>query len=154
MLNLPVSRTLRATDCQQPETRVTSQKQAERLVTGCPTFGPCACPAVHFGDTVSAPSEVDALRQQRRQPPEPIHIQNRRPKDWIDHASFGAGEVSESQGDKLDINFVHRGRKTLLTSTELNRAIAPGEGSKIPRDKSKPRTSQLKVKSPSETITG
>jgi hypothetical protein len=81
-------------------------------------------------------------------PPEPVHIQNWKPKDWIDHASFGVGQVSESRGDKLDIDFVNGGRKTLLTSTELNRAIAPGGGSKVPRDKSKPRTSQLKVKSP------
>jgi hypothetical protein len=80
--------------------------------------------------------------------PTPILIRNWRPQDWIDHASFGIGQVSESRGDKLDIDFVNGGRKTLLKSTELNRAVAPGEGFKFPRDKSKPRSGQLKVKSP------
>jgi hypothetical protein len=79
--------------------------------------------------------------------PQPIHIKNWRPQDWIDHASFGVGQVSESRGDKLDIDFVNGGRKTLLKSTELNRAVAPSEDFKFPRDKSKPRSGQLKVKS-------
>jgi hypothetical protein len=80
-------------------------------------------------------------------PPQPIHIKNWRPQDWIDHASFGVGQVSESRGDKLDIDFVNGGRRTLLKSTELNRAVAPSEGFKFPRDKSKSRSGQLKVKS-------
>jgi hypothetical protein len=75
-------------------------------------------------------------------------FRNWKPQDWIDHASFGVGQVSESRGDKLDIDFVNGGRKTLLKSTELNRAVAPGEGFKLPRDKSTPRSGQLKVKSP------
>jgi hypothetical protein len=79
--------------------------------------------------------------------PTPILIRNWKAQDWIDHASFGVGQVSESRGDKLDIDFVNGGRKTLLKSTELNRAVAPGEGFKFPRDKSKPRSGQLKVKS-------
>ncbi len=80
--------------------------------------------------------------------PQPLHIRNWRPQDWIDHASFGLGQVSVSRGDKLDIDFVNGGRKTLLKSTELNRAVAPSADFKFPRDKSKPRISQLKVKSP------
>jgi hypothetical protein len=79
--------------------------------------------------------------------PTPILIRNWKPQDWIDHASFGVGQVSESRGDKLDIDFVNGGRKTLLKSTELNRAVAPGEGFKFPRDKSKPCSGQSKVKS-------
>jgi hypothetical protein len=79
--------------------------------------------------------------------PQPIHITNWRPRDWVDHFSFGVGQVSECRGDKLDIDFVKGGRKTLLKSTELNRAVAPSEVVKAPRDKSKPRTRQLKVKS-------
>jgi len=78
--------------------------------------------------------------------PESILIQNWKPKDWIAHASFGVGQVSESRGDKLDIDFVNSGRRTLLKSTELNRAAAPGASFKFPRDKSKPRTSKSKVK--------
>jgi hypothetical protein len=80
--------------------------------------------------------------------PKPISIRNWKSQDWIDHASFGVGQVSESRGDKLDIDFVNGGRKTLLKSTELNRADAPVAGLEFPRVKSKPRSGQLKVKSP------
>ena len=73
----------------------------------------------------------------------PISIGSWKPQDWIDHASFGVGQVSESRGDKLDIDFVNGGRKTLLKSTELNPADAPGAGFKFRRNKSKPRSGQL-----------
>jgi hypothetical protein len=79
-------------------------------------------------------------------PATPALTRNWRAQDWIDHASFGVGQVSESRGDKLDIDFVNGGRKTLLRSTELSRAAAPSADFKFPRDKSKPRASQLKVK--------
>ena len=80
-------------------------------------------------------------------PAESVSIRNWRPQDWIAHSLFGIGQVSVSRGDKLDIDFVNGGRKTLLKSTELNRAVAPGAGVKVPRDKSNPRTRQVKVKS-------
>ena len=80
-------------------------------------------------------------------PPQPIPRKNWRAQDWIDHALFAVGQISESRGDKLDIDFVSGGRKTLLKSTELNQAVAPGAGFNFPRDKSKPRSGQLKVKS-------
>jgi|HubBroStandDraft_6_1064221.scaffolds.fasta_scaffold190686_2 hypothetical protein len=86
-------------------------------------------------------------------PAEPVNIRNWRPQDWIAHALFGIGQVSVSRGDKLDIDFVNGGRKTLLRSTALNRAVAPSADVKLPRDKSKPRTRQLKVKS-LQTATG
>jgi len=38
--------------------------------------------------------------------------------------------------------------RTLLKSTQLNRAPAPGAGFKFPRAKGKPRTKQLTLKSP------
>jgi hypothetical protein len=76
-----------------------------------------------------------------------IHIRNWKPQDWIEHFSFGIGRVSEARGDKLDIDFVNGGRRTLLKSTELTRAVAPGDGFKFPRNKSKSRTRQLKVES-------
>jgi len=78
----------------------------------------------------------------------PILIRNWKSQDWIEHASFGAGQISEVRGDKLDIDFVNSGRRTLLKSTELNRAVAPNAGFKFPRYKGKPHTGQLKVKSP------
>jgi hypothetical protein len=85
-------------------------------------------------------------------PPKPILIRHWKPQDWIDHALFGVGQVSESRGDKLDIDFVNGGRKTLLKSTELNRAAAPSAGFKFPRVKSKPRTGQLEAKKPTKTV--
>ena len=81
-------------------------------------------------------------------PQKSIPIRHWKAQDWIDHASFGVGQVSESRGDKLDIDFVNGGRKTLLKSTELNRAVAPSEGFKFPRVKNKLRSVPLKVKSP------
>ncbi len=102
------------------------------------------------GSTVHA--EVVALMEALKAEPEkPSFIRNWKAKDWIDHASFGVGQVNLSRGDKLDIDFVNGGRKTLLKSTELNRAAAPSGDIKLPRVKSNPRTGQLKVKSPPET---
>ena len=83
----------------------------------------------------------------KAEPQKPILVRNWKPLDWIDHALFGVGQVSVSRGDKLDIDFVNGGRKTLLKSTELNRAAAPSAGFKFPRDKSKSRTTQSKAKS-------
>jgi hypothetical protein len=85
-------------------------------------------------------------------PLKPILIRKWKPQDWIDHASFGVGRVNEVRGDKLDIDFVNSGRRTLLKSTELNRAVAPSAGFKFPRYKSKPRTRQLQVKSPPKRL--
>jgi hypothetical protein len=84
-------------------------------------------------------------------PSQPIRVKNWKPQDWIEHSSFGVGQVSEARGDKLDIDFVNVGRRTLLKSTELNRAVAPNAGFTFPREKGKPRIRQLKVKA-SETI--
>jgi hypothetical protein len=88
---------------------------------------------------------MEALNADRQKP---TPIRNWKPQDWIDHASFGVGQVSESRGDKLDIEFVNGSRKTLLKSTELNRAVAPSEGFKFPRVKNNPRSVPSKVKSP------
>jgi hypothetical protein len=85
-------------------------------------------------------------------PLKPIVIRNWKPQDWIEHASFGVGQVSEVRGDKLDIDFVNSGRRTLLKSTELNRAVAPSAGFKFPRYNSKPRPGQLKAKSPPKRL--
>jgi hypothetical protein len=88
----------------------------------------------------------------KREPEKVIPIRNWKPLDWIDHASFGVGRVSESRGDKLDIDFVNGGRKTLLRSTVLNRAVAPDAGFKFPREKSKTRSTVVKVKKTSEVF--
>jgi hypothetical protein len=88
------------------------------------------------------------MEAMKADPEKLIPIRHWKAQDWIDHASFGIGQVSESRGDKLDIDFVNGGRKTLLKSTELNRAVPPSEGFKFPRVKNKPRSLPLKVKSP------
>jgi hypothetical protein len=83
-----------------------------------------------------------------------IPVRNWKPLDWIHHVSFGVGQVSELRGDKLDIDFVEGGRRTLLISTQLNRAVAPSEGSKIPRDKGKTRSGVVNSKNNSEVLAG
>jgi hypothetical protein len=87
------------------------------------------------------------MEAEKVDPKKLIPVKKWKPLDWIDHASFGVGRVSESRGDKLDIDFVNGGRKTLLRSTELNRAVAPGAGFKFPRNKGKSRAGLVKVKS-------
>jgi hypothetical protein len=34
-----------------------------------------------------------------------------RPANWIEHATFGIGQVSEIREDKLDIDFLNHGRR-------------------------------------------
>jgi len=113
-----------------------------------PMFGSCPCPTTSFRNTVLHSEVVVHMEAVKAAPSQPIHVKHWKPQDWIDHASFGVGQVSEARGDKLDIDFVNGGRRTLLKSTELNRAVAPDAGFKSPRAKGKPRTIQLKVKSP------
>jgi hypothetical protein len=69
---------------------------------------------------------------------------NWKAQDWIEHASFGLGRVNESRGDRLDIDFVNSGVKTILTTTELKRANPPSLDFKFTRDKRKSGASQLK----------
>jgi hypothetical protein len=72
-------------------------------------------------------------------------LRNWKAHDWIEHASFGLGQISESREDKLDIDFVSGGRKTILKSTELRPAASPSTDFKLPRVKSKSRTPRMKV---------
>jgi hypothetical protein len=62
---------------------------------------------------------------------------NWKSQDWNEHASFGLGCVSESRGDRLDIDFVNSGAKTILTTTELKRANPPSSDFKFTRVKRK-----------------
>jgi hypothetical protein len=70
-------------------------------------------------------------------------LRNWTAQDWIEHASFGIGQVSESREDKLDIEFVSSGRKTILKSTELKSAAPPIPDFKFPKVKS--HTARTKV---------
>jgi hypothetical protein len=72
-------------------------------------------------------------------------LMNWKAQDWIEHASFGLGQVSESREDKLDIEFVSSGRKTILKSTELKPAASPSPEFKFPSVKGKSRSPRIKV---------
>lgn len=52
---------------------------------------------------------------------------NWKPQDWIEHASFGLGRVNENRGDRLDIDFISFGSKTILKTTELKHAVPPAD---------------------------
>jgi hypothetical protein len=71
-----------------------------------------------------------------------------KPQDWIEHASFGLGRVNENRGDRLDIQFINSGAKTILRTTDLKPASPPSLDFRFPRDKRKSRTPQVKVESP------
>jgi hypothetical protein len=71
-----------------------------------------------------------------------------KPEDWVEHSTFGIGQVGEDRGDKLDIEFVSTGRKTLLKSTELKPASPPCPDFKFPKPKGKSRTPQFRVERP------
>ena len=69
---------------------------------------------------------------------------NWKPEDWIEHASFGLGRVNENRGDRLDIEFINSGSKTILRTTELKPAVPPSDFM-APRVKRKPRSPRIKV---------
>ena len=67
-------------------------------------------------------------------------------KDWIKHPSFGLGRVSEDRGDRVDIEFINVGAKTILKTTVLKPAEPPSRDFKFPQDKNKSRSSQMSPK--------
>jgi hypothetical protein len=67
-------------------------------------------------------------------------------KDWIEHPTFGIGRVSEDRGDRLDVDFITFGAKTILKTAELKPAVPPSPEFKFPREKGKSRTSQMSTK--------
>ena len=70
---------------------------------------------------------------------------NCKANDWIEHPAFGLGCVSEDRGDRLDIEFVTSGYKTILKTAELKPALSP-PGFKFPAAKKvKSRAPQPKV---------
>jgi len=67
-------------------------------------------------------------------------------KDWIEHPSFGLGRVSEDRGDRVDIEFINSGAKTILKTTDLRPAVPPSLDFKFPQHKSKGRFSKMSAK--------
>jgi hypothetical protein len=62
-------------------------------------------------------------------------------RDWIEHPSFGLGRVSEDRGDRVDIEFINAGAKTILKTTDLRPAVPPSPDFKFPH--TKPRVAFL-----------
>ncbi len=71
--------------------------------------------------------------------------------DWVEHTTFGVGQVSALRGDKLDIAFVDCGDKTLIISAPLQRATSPGpaESATIAKRR-KPRSRTLAKAKPAQ----
>lgn len=67
---------------------------------------------------------------------------NWKPQDWVEHASFGLGCVNENRGDRLDIDFINSGSKTILRTTELKAAVPPPDFESVPV-KSKSRSPRI-----------
>ena len=67
-------------------------------------------------------------------------------KEWIEHPSFGLGRVSEDRGDRVDIEFMDHGAKTILKTTVLKSAKPPSPDFKFPQGKNKSRSSQISPK--------
>src|ERR1700723_1285644 len=54
----------------------------------------------------------------------------------------------KTSGDRLDIEFVASGAKTILKSTDLKPALSPSPDFRFPREKNKSRTPRFKVERP------
>jgi hypothetical protein len=67
--------------------------------------------------------------------------------DWIEHSVFGLGRVSEDRGDRLDIQFITSGMKTIRKTAEFRPALSPPDF-KFPKAKGKSRTAQFIVERP------
>jgi hypothetical protein len=67
--------------------------------------------------------------------------------DWIEHSAFGLGRVREDRGDRLDIQFVDSGVKTILKTAEFRHALSPPDF-KFPRKKGKSRIPQREEERP------
>jgi hypothetical protein len=73
---------------------------------------------------------------------------NWKSQDWIEHSTFGIGQVSEGREDKLDIDFLNYGRRTILKSTELKPSTAPIPAFKFTRNTGALRNPHFKVERP------
>jgi hypothetical protein len=69
---------------------------------------------------------------------------NCKANEWFEHSVFGLGRVSEDRGDRLDIEFIDSGLKTILKTAELKPGVAPPHF-KFPAKRGKSRALQSKV---------
>ena len=68
---------------------------------------------------------------------------NCKANDWIEHSAFGLGRVNEDRGDRLDIEFINSGTKTILKNIQLKPALSP-PGFQFPGDKVKARSTTFR----------
>lgn len=71
-----------------------------------------------------------------------------KPKDWVEHARFGLGQVTENRDDKLDIHFLNAGSRTLIKTASLSPGRAPGPDFKFPTSFSRKKRARFKVEGP------
>jgi len=67
--------------------------------------------------------------------------------DWTEHSVFGLSRVSEDRGDRLDIQFITSGMKTILKTAEFRPALSLPDFN-FPKAKGESRTPQFKVERP------
>jgi hypothetical protein len=67
--------------------------------------------------------------------------------DWIEHSAFGLGWIREDRGDRLDIQFVTSGTKTVLKTAQFSPAVSP-PGFHFPKTKGRSGTPRFKVERP------
>jgi hypothetical protein len=77
--------------------------------------------------------------------PQKQALRNWKAQDGIESASFGLGQISDSREDKLDIEFVSGGSKTILKSTELKPAASLSRISSSQSVKGKSRSPRIRV---------
>ena len=70
---------------------------------------------------------------------------NWKARDWIEHSAFGLGRVSEDRGDRLDVEFINSGAKTILKTAAFKAGPSPSPDFKFPRNTNKSRTPRFKV---------
>jgi len=120
-------------------------------------------PQIHFRGTSDGVAEarslsgIEFLARTRLKSPatamfEQINTQKSPQRDpmvpcqgWIEHATFGLGRVIEDRGDRLDIDFINSGAKTILKTSELKPTLSPTSDFKFPGDKGKSRIARFKV---------
>ena len=65
--------------------------------------------------------------------------------DWIEHPVFGLGRVTSAREDRLDIQFINAGAKTIVRTTQLKPSVSPAPDFTFAFEKKKSRSRQRKA---------
>ena len=68
--------------------------------------------------------------------------------NWVEHPSFGRGQIREDRGDNIFIRFVDVGEKLLIKTAKLTPCSAPAADFAFPAAPRKARRSTKAVRSP------